>query len=226
MNTGDTPQKTALQIVLSLNGHPKSPFYKRIKLYGGEYTKIYSPPLSQASMVKSIVQLISENLRESEVDRYKDRKDLNNRNSSSNRSLPFRKYYANDKDSMISDIFFFYFTAIKDLFVDATGHSYWDMNGIVKPNNILHTTVGYDSLMKILLLILEENKQINEETDLYALFQNYLEKSTHLNFSDVNRYSFTSRGKRYIYLDMSIAIFPSNDSNDKRIIELKTLESD
>ena len=60
LNTGDTPQKTALQIVLSLNGHESSPFYKRIKLYGGSYSKQISPPLSQSAMVNSITKLICE----------------------------------------------------------------------------------------------------------------------------------------------------------------------
>ena len=32
LSSNDTPYKTALEVVLALNGHPKSPFYKRIKL--------------------------------------------------------------------------------------------------------------------------------------------------------------------------------------------------
>ena len=80
LDTDDTPQKTALEIVLRLNGHKNSPFYKRIKLYGASYSRNITPPLSQATMVKSIVNLISENLRESENDRYKKRKELSNRN--------------------------------------------------------------------------------------------------------------------------------------------------
>jgi hypothetical protein len=35
LSTNDTPYKTALEVTLALNSHPKSPFYKRIKLYGG-----------------------------------------------------------------------------------------------------------------------------------------------------------------------------------------------
>ncbi|MEE6130532.1 DGQHR domain-containing protein, partial [Chryseobacterium arthrosphaerae] len=104
LDTDDTPQKTALEIVLRLNGHPKSPFYKRIKLYGASYNKNDTPPLSQATMVKSIVSLISENLRESENDRYKKRKELLKRSTNSIKFLPFRNYYATDRDSMISDI--------------------------------------------------------------------------------------------------------------------------
>ena len=58
LDENDTPQKVALEIVLALNGHEKSPFYKRIMLYGGTYSKNEIPPLSQSTMVKSIVELI------------------------------------------------------------------------------------------------------------------------------------------------------------------------
>ncbi|MBC3792401.1 DGQHR domain-containing protein [Spirosoma utsteinense] len=58
LTTKDSPQKTALQIVLALNAHEKSPFFNRIKLYGGDYDSNQSPPLSQATMVKSIIDLM------------------------------------------------------------------------------------------------------------------------------------------------------------------------
>ncbi|WP_186750566.1 ParB N-terminal domain-containing protein [Spirosoma utsteinense] len=76
LTTKDSPQKTALQIVLALNAHEKSPFFNRIKLYGGDYDSNQSPPLSQATMVKSIIDLISESLREAELDRYRSRDEL------------------------------------------------------------------------------------------------------------------------------------------------------
>lgn len=60
LSSEDTPYKTALEITLALNAHPKSPFYHRIKLYGGDYGSLMGPPLSQATMIKSIVALISE----------------------------------------------------------------------------------------------------------------------------------------------------------------------
>ncbi len=126
LDTDDTPQKTALEIVLRLNGHKKSPFYKRIKLYGASYSKNDTPPLSQATMVKSIVNLISESLRESENDRYKKRKDLLKRSSSSKKFLPFRKYYANNEDSLISDILFYYFNEIREVF-----NGYWDLTKLI-----------------------------------------------------------------------------------------------
>lgn len=76
LDENDTPQKVALEIVLALNGHEKSPFYKRIMLYGGTYSKNEIPPLSQSTMVKSIVELICENSRDAEIDRFRKRKEL------------------------------------------------------------------------------------------------------------------------------------------------------
>lgn len=88
LNTNDSPQKTALQIVLILNAHEKSPFYNRINLYGNGYEKNQSPPLSQAGMVKSIVNLICESARDSEKDRFKERKALLDRSINSQKTLP------------------------------------------------------------------------------------------------------------------------------------------
>ncbi len=222
----ETPQKTALQIVIRLNGHPKSPFYKRIKFYGGDYSNENSPPLSQAAMVKSIINLISENLRESERDRYKKRKLLNLRTPGSNKSLPFRKFYANDNDNKISDILFYYFKSIRELFINTDGLSYWDLaEGISKPQNIFHTTVGYDSLLKILVDILEiENKNEYSDTDV---FSKYLNKTKGIKIDNINRYSFNNRGKKFLYLDMSLAIWPpdyAKNPKDKREQELRELE--
>lgn len=157
LNTNDSPQKTALQVVLILNSHVKSPFYNRINLYGNEYEKNQSPPLSQAGMVKSIVNLICENARESENDRFREREALLKRSDGSQKSLPFRRYYANNKDNSISDIFFYYFKAVRNIFKDKDGSSFWNFNPeSMKPSNILQTTVGYNAFLYILIDILQE----------------------------------------------------------------------
>ena len=192
LNTGDTPQKTALQIVLSLNGHESSPFYKRIKLYGGSYSKQISPPLSQSAMVNSITKLICENLREAENDRYKKRKELLKRSEKSKVDLPFRNYYARDEDEKISDIMFYFFSNIKSTFLDSKNNSYWNIdNGVVMPN-ILHTTVGYNALMKILVEIIKYSWSSNLDMDEH--FKMLLSKVKKIEINDINRYSFNNRG--------------------------------
>lgn len=225
LDTGDTPQKTAIQIIISLNGHKNSPFYNRIKFYGGDYSSENSPPLSQATMAKSIVNLISENLRESERDRHRSRTELQKRTAGSNRFLPFRKYYANNRDNVISDILFYYFSAIRAVFSDETvSVSYWDLKeGSYKPQNILQTTVGYESLLRILVDILEiEN--LNDCKNA-QVFITYIEKCKHLNVYDTIRYPFNNKGKKILYLDMSLAIWPHNptDTKDNRLSELKEI---
>ena len=59
LTENDSPYKTALEVCLALNGHPKSPFYNRIKLYGNDYDGTFIPPLSQSTMIKRIVSFIS-----------------------------------------------------------------------------------------------------------------------------------------------------------------------
>lgn len=223
LNADDTPQKTALQVVLSLNGHPKSPFFKRIKLYGGSYSKETSPPLSQATMVSSIVKYISENAREAENDRHKKRKQfLDNKGS---KYLPFRLWYANNADEKISDCFFYFFNAIKRIFLKDR-ISYWEFENKNKATNIFHTTVGYDSLLRIMVDILLENKNIAPEK---INFEGYLHNARNLNIGNINRYSFNNRGKKYLYLDISLAIWPPdyvNNPRDKREKELLELEKE
>lgn len=219
LDTDDTPQKTALEIVLRLNGHPKSPFYKRIKLYGGSYDRNNTPPLSQASMVKSIVSLISENLRESENDRYKKRSELSTRSASSSKKLPFRKYYAADKDSIISDIMFYYFSAIKKSF-NQKGESLWDFNDSNKATNILHTTLGYQALLNILVQILSLEKKVVDID-----YQSYASRIQDINIENTNKFSFNQRGKKYFELEMSLSIWPPKNNNDPRLQELQKLEA-
>lgn len=225
LDTGDTPQKTAIQIVIILNGHKSSPFYNRIKFYGGNYSLENSPPLSQAAMAKSIINLISENLRESERDRYRSRSDLKSRTAGSSRYLPFRKYYVNNKDHLISDIMFYYFTAVKNTFIDEySKKSLWDLSGKdSKPQNILQTTVGYDSLLQILVDILQNENLNNFDTE--NIFLPYLKSCKKLDITNTIYFPFNNKGKRILYLEMSLAIYPAKigDEKDKRVEDLNLL---
>lgn len=218
LTSEDSPQKTALQTVLTLNSFEKSPFYNRIKLYGGKYDRNQSPPLTQAGMVKSIIDLISANLTESERDRFKPRQDLK---KGCNDNLPFRKYYANDRDDYILDILFSFFTAIQDVF-EFDGASLWNLpNNSTKPENILHTTVGYQALISILVDILKEI-QDDDQRDKVETYGRFMSKAVgKINILDNERYPFTSKSRKRFYLDLSLAIWPAKNQDDERIIELK-----
>lgn len=127
-----------------------------------------------------------------------------------------------DRDSIISDILFFYFYEIKNIF-----QTQWDFDETNTPTNILHTTVGYESLLKILVDILKEEKNIdklNYEMSKIIFRDKYLKSIQNLEISNVNRYSFNQHGKKYFYLDLSLKIFPTKSNEDPRLIELKNLE--
>lgn len=215
LSTNDTPYKTALEVVLSLNGHPKSPFYKRIKLYGGSYDKRISPPLSQATMIKNIVALISENLRESENDKYRRRNELKKQNGK--KFLPFRQFYANNEDYKISDCLYFYFNATK--------HSlgrFWNYNVISSPQNILQSTVGFEALLLLMKDILERDniRQFDRTT-----FPLYIEKNSNIEFDNIEKFPMSTKGRKILYLTMNIAVFPPRNEDDDRVVKLRELES-
>lgn len=211
LSSEDTPYKTALEVTLALNAHPKSPFFHRIKLYGGEYNTHMSPPLSQATMIKSIVSLISETLRESENDKYRKRKEL--RTQKGNKFLPFRYFYANNQDFLISDCLFYFFSAVKNAFAD-----YWSYDGQSKPQNILQSTVGYEALLQLMVEILYRERL---STFDYETFIGYVSSLKNIQFGDTNMYPMSTKGKRILYLSMSLAVFPATDNTDERISKLE-----
>ena len=216
LSSEDTPYKTALEVTLALNGHPKSPFYHRIKLYGGEYDKKMSPPLSQATMIKSIVALISESLRESENDKYRKRKDL--KKQKGKKFLPFRNFYANDQDYLISDCLFYFFGTIQSKFPQ-----YWLYDGFSKPQNILQSTVGYEALLSLLVEILERESLIFFDRNT---FSSYINKLENIDFANTITFPMTTKGRKIAYLTMSLAVFPPSELSDSREAELLKISNE
>lgn len=216
LSSEDTPYKTALEVTLALNAHPKSPFYHRIKLYGGEYDKTMSPPLSQATMIKSIVGLISESLRESENDKHKKRKEL--KKQKKQKFLPFRNFYANNQDSLISDCLFYFFSTIQSEFPH-----YWLYDGLSKPQNILQSTVGYEALLSLLVEILRRESIISFD---HNTFSGYINKLAGINFGDTTKFPMTTKGKKIAYLTMSLTVFPPLEISDSRETELLNAMND
>jgi DGQHR domain-containing protein len=202
LTTKDTPQKTSLEVVLALNGLQKSPFFNRIKLVGGNYKRGENIPLSQASMVKSILFNICKNQRESEIERTKSREDLmDNPND-----LVFRRYYATNNDKMIVRIMYAYFSAVKDTLTTDNGLSYWELDS-TEEVNVLQTNVGYQALMKLLDDILKITPE--ENRDVKKTYSDLLVKAKGLNFMDdgvEKRYPFTSKSINVLYGDLKRAI--------------------
>lgn len=206
LTSDDSPQKTALEVALALNAHPKSPFYRRIKLYGGTYTKDDSRPLSQAAMIKSIIKGICSSVQSAETERYKKRKDFNEKNSS--RSLSFRQFYADNRDDLISDCMFYFFNSVRNEL-----GQYWNYDGQTNPQNILQSTVGYEALMSLLAEIIQKENITSFDKDT---FDGYVQKLKDIKFDDIEAYPMTTKGKNLLYNTISLAVFPSDDPNDER----------
>lgn len=194
----DTPQKTSLEVVLALNGIEKSPFFNRIKLVGGNYNRGDLIPLSQATMVKSILFRICKNQREAEIERTKKRDELN----SNPLNLAFRSYYSNNNDRMIIRILYSFFSAVRDTFVDDEGVCYWNLDS-TENLNVLQTNVGYQALIKLLndlLKIIPDDKKDDKKT-----YSNFLEMAKDINWKDdgvEKRYPFTSKSINVLYNDL------------------------
>lgn len=213
LTSDDSPQKTALEVALVLNAHPKSPFYRRIKLYGGTYTKDDSRPLSQAAMIKSIIKGICSSVQIAETERYQKRKAFSNTNSS--KSLPFRLFYADNRDDLISDCMFYFFNSVrKEL------GQYWDYDGQTKPQNILQSTVGYEALMNLLAEIIQKDNISSFDKNT---FDQYVATLKNIDFADVETYPMTTKGKNILFYTMNLAVFPSDNPNDERRNKLKEL---
>lgn len=203
LSANDTPYKTALEVVLALNGHPNSPFFKRIRLYGGNYKKdngngdFVSPPLSQATMIKNIILLICENKREAENDKYRKRRELLKRTTT--KSLPFREFYALDKDYLISDCLYYFFGSVRKYL-----KRHWEYSGVTSPQNILQSTVGFEALLRILSDILTTNN-ITEFTS--TTFDQYISKLTDIQFENQEQFPITTKGRLIVYEAMKLKIF-------------------
>lgn len=211
LTSEDSPQKTALEVALALNAHPKSPFYHRIKLYGGTYAKDDCRPLSQAAMIKSIVKGICTSIQSAESERYKKRWEFKNKSIS--KSLPFRQFYADNRDDLISDCMFFFFNSVRKQLGQC-----WNYDGQTKPQNILQSTVGYEALMNLLAEIIQKDNIRSFEK---GTFEGYVEKLKCINFIDIETYPMTTRGKNILYYTMSLAVFPSDNKDDERIKKIQ-----
>ena len=213
LTENDSPYKTALEVCLALNGHPKSPFYSRIKLYGNDYDGTFIPPLSQSTMIKRIVSFISISSKEAENDRFRKRKEL--KGYSGTQQLPFREYYATDNDSSISDCLFYYFSSIRQFFPDL-----WRYDTKSKPTNVLQSTVGFEALMKILKDILSSDNDIRFEKNA---FDKYVERFKDLQLDNTDQFPMTTKGKKILYLSLFIRVFPDDSSVEDKQKELESL---
>ncbi|WP_035805696.1 DGQHR domain-containing protein [Lunatimonas lonarensis] len=196
----DSPQKTALEVVLALNGIEKSPFFGRVKLVGNSYKRGELIPLSQATMVKSILFLICRGQKEAELERWKKRTEMRDENQ----RLIFRDFYRTNEDKNITRVIFLYFSAVREVFLNEDGQSYWDL-GSTDKINLLQTNVSYQAFMRLLVDIFISGHR--EEIFKKEFYLALLKKIT-VDFQDPeNKYPFTSKTIKLLYEDMKSQIF-------------------
>jgi len=203
LSKNDSPQKSSLEIVLALNASEKSSLFNRMKLAGARYLKDSIPPFSQSAMVKSILFLISPNLKQAEIEKNKTREYVRDKHFEA--FLPFRKYYGNNQDDKIIKILNLYFKAVGEVFKSANGVSYWSQDG---PSNILQTTVGYRALLMLLTDILKKCKE--EERFDIAFYKEKLLPAATIDFEDNNepkRFPLTSKSVNVLYNAIGSKIF-------------------
>jgi DGQHR domain-containing protein len=212
----DSPQKTALAIVLQLNGlkekeatkdgesNKVAPFFRRIRLLA-QKEKGYDSPISQGIFIRQILRLISPTLRKADEERLYEREKLL---TGGNQTTIFRQWYATNKDNNIYQTLLNYFIAVRETFVDENGNSYWDFS--VTPDNALQRTIGFTALIEILILIFPHC--MNEKNISIEFFKKYLVKAKDIQLigdGNERQYPFTSIGGKMLKDDLERLIFNS-----------------
>lgn len=140
-----TPQSVCHNIVKILDEEPRSPFYNRIKMLGCKTSgRINDEPLTQATFVESLLQMISKDP-ESERDLLK-RKSLSGKvkflehTENERKKFVFRDYFENKLDGELLDVIWNYFAAIKKKWPNA-----WDdvSNSLLSKNNCFRALMRY-----------------------------------------------------------------------------------
>jgi hypothetical protein len=212
LTTKDSPQKTALAIVLQLNGlkekkgikegesNKVAPFFRRIRLLA-QKEKGYDSPISQGIFIRQILRLISPTLRKADEERLYEREKLL---TGGNQTTIFRRWYGMNKDNNIYQTLLNYFIAVRETFTDENGNSYWDFS--VTPDNALQRTIGFTALIEILILIFPFC--MNEKNISVEFFKKYLVKAKTIQLvGDERPYPFTSIGAKMLKDDLERLIF-------------------
>ena len=194
-----SPQKTALDVALALNSFKGAPFFGKIKLVGQKYNRGETPVLTQATVVKSLIKCISPTASKAEQERFLDRSTLL---SGINPDLCFRKYYALNQDTNITKIMFAYFKAVQKTLITDNGISYWNTDN---PENILNTTVGYETMLNLLKKLLSQIPD-NDNRFKVEVYEKLLQPIKNFPFTDIAKYPKTSVTKSILFNDLLAAL--------------------
>lgn len=153
--------------------------------------------LTQAAVVKSIIRCISPTLRSAELDRFLPRRNLL---KGITPELCFRRMYAEERDSDITKVLYAFFKAVEKTYTYGT-ESLWSS---VSTDNIINTTVGYETFLNLLKLILASGTIKNQFS--IAEYEAFLSKAVDkIDFTDMVKYRKTSTTKSLLLNDLKIA---------------------
>lgn len=138
VSTGRSPQRTVHEIARSMNTMPSSPFENRLKMLGKKTPDQPDATISQGTFSKRVLSLISK-------DENQDLLDCKNGIPlQSDNSLPFRRYFIEDKDEVILKVLLNCFSALRLVFPDE-----WS-----RPKDyILWKTTGFNAVIDSLKTI-------------------------------------------------------------------------
>ena len=192
----NTYEKICHNIVVALDEHPNSPFYKKIKRLGSATPDRKNETLTQSTIVTELLNYMAS----SKVDRINDRdvlmrgKKPKYANAQEARKLIFKNMAIDDQEKEIADIVYFYFSAARDRWPKA-----WESR---ETGQMLSRTNGFRGLMKFLrdlyLDILDNKLEPTKE-----VFIEYFSR-TQLVDEDFNidRYVPGSSGAANLYKDL------------------------
>ena len=199
----NTFEKISHNIVVALDEHPNSPFYRKIKRLGTATPDRDNETLTQATIVAELLDYMAPD----KIQRIKDRDQLlkgkkpNYANQKEFNKLIFRNMAIDDQEKKIADILFYYFSAVRDRWPDA-----WESK---QQGQMLGRTNGFRGLMKLLrdiyLDVEMKEQQHNKEVYLEYFKRSMIEDQSF----NIQNYVPGSGGPAKLYQDLKIQILES-----------------
>lgn len=158
-----SPQKLCHDIAVALNETEGSPLYKRIKRLGVASPHSLPGAITQAAFVQSLMKYIS---KRPQVDRdlYIRRKKVPRADVKDEKKLIFRDFMIDEKDFELTDILWFYFSAVEKRWPIAWGS---EDRGVM-----LRRTNGFMALMRYLKdCYLYIGKEVPRKEDFSEIFE-------------------------------------------------------
>ena len=174
VSSGRSPQRTAHEIARAMNTMSSSPFCNRLKMLGKKTPDQPDATISQGTFSKRIVSLISKN---ENVDLLMCKNGITLENDD---TLPFRKYFIEDKDEVILKILLNCFYALRNVFPEE-----WS-----QPKDfILWKTTGFNAVVDSLKTIIPigiKQKRLTHEffNEVFTRFKDTLNERSIVLTSD------------------------------------------